>query len=54
MVLPVVMVLFLSVTSAEYMRPVFTTIEGRMAMTAAILIFAVSYVVGSKVMKIEV
>ncbi len=54
MVLPVIMVLFLSATSGEYMEPVFTTLEGRIAMTAAILIFAVSYAVGSKVMKIEV
>ena len=54
MVMPVVMVLFLSVTSAEYMDPVFSTIIGNIAMTVAIAIFAVAYVVGSKVMTIEV
>lgn len=54
MVLPVIMVLFLTVTSGEYMEPVFTTIAGRMAMTAAIAIFAAAYLVGSKVMKINV
>ena len=54
MVLPVVLVLFLTVTSGDYMEPVFTTLVGRMAMTAAIAIFGVSYLVGSKVMKITV
>lgn len=54
MVLPVIMVLFLTLTSGEYMGPVFTTIAGRGAMTAAILIFVVSYFVGSKVMEISV
>lgn len=54
MVLPVIMVLFLTLTSGEYMEPVFTTIVGRGAMTVAILIFCVSYLVGSKVMEISV
>lgn len=54
MMLPVIMVLFLTLTSGEYMEPVFTTVVGRMAMTAAILIFGVAYFIGSKVMKISV
>ncbi len=54
MVLPVVMVLFLTLTSGDYMKPVFTTIVGKIAMTVAIAIFGLSYLVGSKVMKITV
>lgn len=54
MLMPVVMVLFLSVTSADYMAPVFSTFVGRAAMTIAILTFVIAYFVGSKVMKIEV
>ncbi len=54
MVLPVIMVLFLTVTSGEYMEPVFTEIVGRIAMTIAIAIFGVAYLVGSKIMKIQV
>lgn len=54
MVIPVVLVLFLSVTSAEYMAPVFTQLAGRAAMTVAILLFGVSYLIGSKVMEIRV
>lgn len=54
MVLPVIMVLFLTLTSGEYMEPVFTEAAGRMAMTGAIAIFGLSYLVGSKIMKINV
>ena len=54
MAMPVVMVLFLTVTSGDYMEPVFTTIPGKLAMTAAIGIFGISYLVGSKLMKIRV
>lgn len=36
MILPVIMVLFLTLTSGDYMAPVFTTIVGRIAMTVAI------------------
>lgn len=54
MILPVIMVLFLTLTSGDYMAPVFTTIVGRIAMTVAIAIFALAYVVGSKIMKINI
>lgn len=54
MILPVIMVLFLTLTSGDYMAPVFTTIVGRIAMTAAIAIFALAYAVGSKIMKINI
>lgn len=54
MILPVIMVLFLTLTSGEYMAPVFTTAAGRLAMTVAIGIFGLSYLVGSKVMEIRV
>lgn len=54
MILPVIMVLFLTLTSGDYMAPVFTTIVGRIAMTAAIAVFALAYVVGSKIMKINI
>lgn len=54
MVIPVIMVLFLTLTSGDYMNQVFTTIAGRIAMTVAILLFGISYFVGSKVMEINV
>ena len=54
MVLPVIMVEFLALTSADYMKPVFTQPAGIAAMTVAIAIFALAYFVGSRVMKIEI
>lgn len=54
MALPVIMILFLTVTSGEYMEPVFTQPAGRIAMTEAIGMFGISYLVGSKLMKISV
>lgn len=54
MIIPIIMVLFLTVTSGDYMAPVFQTIEGNLAMTAAIAIFGVSYLLGSKIMRINI
>ncbi len=54
MVIPVIMVLFLTATSGDYMAPVFDTIVGNLAMTAAIVMFSVSYLVGSKIMQINI
>lgn len=54
MVLPVVMVAFLTATSGDYMAPVFQEIPGIAAMTAAIGIFLLSYAVGAKIMKIDI
>ena len=54
MILPVIMVEFLALTSGDYMDPVFTEPAGIAAVTADIAIFAVAYVVGSKIMKIDI
>lgn len=54
MVLPVVMVAFLTATSGDYMAPVFREIPGIAAMTAAIGIFLLSYGIGAKIMKIDI
>ena len=54
MVLPVVMILFLTVTSGEYMAPVFNSVAGWTAMTVAVMMFGLAYLVGSKIMKIDI
>ena len=54
MVLPVVMILFLTVTSGEYMAPVFNSVAGWAAMTVAVMMFGLAYLVGSKIMKINI
>lgn len=54
MVMPVFLILLLSVSSADYMAPVFETAIGHIVMTVAIALFAIAYVVGDKIMTIEV
>lgn len=54
MVMPIFLILMLTYTSPDYMAPVFTTLIGRVVMTIAICLFAIAYLVGSKIMKIEV
>lgn len=54
MVMPVAMILLLSISAKDYMAPVFSGIIGRVVMTIAIGLFGVAYVVGSKIMKVEV
>jgi len=54
MVMPIFLILLLSVSSADYMAPVFETVIGHIVMTVAIALFAVAYIVGDKIMTIEV
>lgn len=54
MVMPIFLILLLSVSSADYMAPVFNTAIGHIVMTVAIALFAVAYVVGDRIMTIEV
>lgn len=54
MVLPIVMILFLTLTSGDYMDPVFQTLTGRLSMTVAIVIFVLAYIVGSRIMRIDI
>ena len=52
--LPPVMVFIISASSYEYIRPVFTTIAGRLVMTIAILLLAAAYFISKKIMDIKV
>jgi len=52
--LPPAMVLIISASSYEYIRPVFTTIPGRLVMTIAILLLAAAYFISKKIMDIKV
>ena len=54
MLMPVALILLLSLTSADYMEPVFTTFVGHAVMTVAIAMFAVAYLVGNKIMTIKI
>lgn len=48
------MTLGLSYMSGDYMDAMFTTMQGRIAMTVALILFIVGYIVGEKITDIEV
>jgi len=53
-VMPVALILVLSLTARDYIEPVFTTMAGRLVMSAAILLIAVSWLISEKIMNIDV
>ena len=53
-VMPIVMIVILSLTTEDYMQPLFNTILGRLVMTVAIIIMAVGYFISQKIMDIKV
>ncbi|MCX8129530.1 MAG: pilus assembly protein TadB [Clostridia bacterium] len=53
-ILPVFMILLLSTSAADYMRPVFSDIAGRIAMTFSIMLLAMAYFISKKIMDIRV
>jgi len=53
-VLPILMVLLISVSAADYMRPVFSTIQGRLIMSASIVLLAAAYFISKKIMDIKI
>lgn len=53
-VMPIVMVLLLSLSSPDYMEPVFRERAGAVVMTIAIVLFVAAFFMGEKIMDIEV
>lgn len=51
---PFFMMYMLSSTSPDFMAPVFTTLIGRLAMTGALMLFALAWFLSGKIMRIEV
>ena len=54
MVVPVALIFLLSVTTYDYMAPVFETAIGHIVMTVTLGIFGIAYLVGQKIMDINV
>ncbi len=52
--LPFALVALISLTAADFMAPVFSTLQGRLAMTIAIVLFTAAYFLSKKLMNIEV
>ena len=53
-VMPIALILVLSMAAKDYIEPVFTTLTGKLVMSAAILLLAVSWLVSEKIMNIDV
>ncbi|MFZ5988479.1 MAG: type II secretion system F family protein [Bacillota bacterium] len=53
-VLPILLILFLAVSSGDYMYPVFHTVLGRIIMTVSIILLAIAYFISKKIMNIKV
>lgn len=52
--MPIAMVALLTATAYDYMEQVFTTFVGHVVMTVAIAMFVVAFLIGEKIMDIEV
>lgn len=53
-IVPVLMILLLSASAADYMEPVFSTVAGRLVMTAAIGLLAAAYFISGKIIDIKI
>ena len=53
-VMPIALVIVLSLTAGDYIEPVFTSAVGRLVMSAAIALIALSWLLSEKIMKIDV
>jgi len=53
-VMPIALIMLLSWSTGNYMAPVFDTIAGRIAMTAAVFLLGVANIIASRIMQIEV
>lgn len=53
-VMPVAMILLLSTAGGNYLEPIYTTLAGRLVMTAAIVLIGVGYFISEKIMEIKV
>jgi len=53
-VMPIALIVVLSMTANDYIEPVFTTLTGKLVMSAAIALIALAWLISEKIMKIDV
>jgi tight adherence protein B len=53
-IMPIGLILMLSLTAKDFMYPVFHSLNGRVVMTIALLLFVAAYFISKKIMDIEV
>jgi tight adherence protein B len=52
--MPLIMVVFLTISGGDYMDPIFNTAIGRVIMTIAAVLVAIAYLISKKIMEIKV
>lgn len=52
--LPFLIIIYMNISSASFLRPLYTTIEGRLLMTFALVVYYFSIQISKKILKIEV
>lgn len=52
--MPVLLILFLSTSSADYMYPIFNSIVGRLVMSVALILIVIAYFISRRIMNIKI
>ena len=52
--LPFLIIIYMNISSSSFLRPLYTTIEGRLLMTFALVVYFISIVFSKKILQIEV
>lgn len=52
--LPFLIIIYMNISSSSFLRPLYTSIEGRLLMTFALLIYFISIMFSKKILQIEV
>ncbi len=52
-IMPIAMIFILSTTASEYIKPVFVTATGRIAVTVCLILLIVAYLISNKIMNIK-
>ncbi|MCX7921650.1 MAG: type II secretion system F family protein [Clostridia bacterium] len=53
-VMPIGLILLLSLTTSDYMAPIFNTLAGRIAITFSMILLVISYAISKKIMDIKI
>jgi len=52
--MPILLILFLSASSKDYMHPIFNTMAGRLVMTVALILILTAYFISKRIMNIKI
>ena len=52
--LPFLIIIYMNISSSSFLRPLYTTLEGRLLMTFALVVYFFSVKISKKILEIEV